>query len=113
MPILAVQVVLGKVDVPTGLNIFTDALLRLLGRVEGIDGAAVVAAGAGEFRKIVSPELLDAVVDAFNSALTNVFWVALATPALAWVVSWAMEWRQISNTKSPTTAAPAEEVSEK
>ncbi|RYO87179.1 hypothetical protein DL766_003983 [Monosporascus sp. MC13-8B] len=132
MPILAVQVVLGKADVPTGLvtimffqmlggalapsvgqNLFTDALLRLLGRVEGIDGAAVVAAGAGEFRKIVPPELLDAVVDAFNSALKNVFWVALATPALAWVVSWAMEWRQIPNSKSPTTEAPAEEVSKK
>ncbi|KAK2025350.1 MFS general substrate transporter [Colletotrichum zoysiae] len=127
MPILAVQVVLSKADVPTGLvtvmffqllggalapsvgqNLFTDALLRLLSRVEGIDSAAVVAAGAGEFRKIVKPELLDAVVDAFNTALKNVFLVALAAPVLAWVVSWAMEWRRIPDTKTPTIAAPAE-----
>lgn len=130
MPILAVQVVLSKADIPTGLvtimffqmlggalapsvgqNLFMDALLQLLRRVEGIDGEAVVAAGAGEFRKIVPLELLDAVVDAFNSALKHVFWVALAAPALAWVVSWAMEWRQIPNTKSPATEVPAEEVS--
>ncbi|KAI3553361.1 MFS transporter [Colletotrichum abscissum] len=132
MPILAVQVVLKKADVPTGLviimffqmlggalapsigqNLFTDALLRRLTRVDGIDAAAVVEVGAGEFRKIVPPQALDAVVEAFNSALKNVFWVALATPALAWLVSWGMEWRQIPDTKRPTTEASAEEVSEK
>lgn len=132
MPILAVQVVLAKADVPTGLvtimffqmlggalapsvgqNLFTDALLRRLSNIEGIDGAAVVAAGAGEFREIVPPELLDAVIDAFNSALKNTFWLALATPAVAWVVSWAMEWRQIPKSNRPTTEAPAEAVSEK
>ncbi|EXF79114.1 MFS transporter [Colletotrichum fioriniae PJ7] len=125
MPILAVQVVLDKTDVPTGLviimffqmlggalapsigqNLFTDTLLRMLNDIEGIDGAAVVAIGAGEFRKIVSSQLLEAVIDAFNSALKKVFWVALATPALAWLVSWAMEWRQIPNTKDRTTGDP-------
>ncbi|KAK2042411.1 MFS general substrate transporter [Colletotrichum somersetense] len=93
MPILAVQVVLSEADVPIGL---------------GIDSAAVVAADAGEFRKILKPELLDAVVDAFNIALNNVFLVALAAPVLAWVVSWAMEWRRIPDTKAPTIAAPVE-----
>jgi MFS family permease len=114
MPILAVQVVLGKADVPTGLvtvmffqclggalapsvgqNLFTDKLLRNLSKVQGIDGAAVVAAGGREFRKNGPPELMDAVVDAFGSALRNMFWVALATPVLAWTASWAMEWRKI------------------
>lgn len=125
MPILAVQVVLDKTDVPTGLviimffqmlggalapsigqNLFTDTLLRILNEIEGIDGAAVVAVGAGEFRKIVPPQLLEAVIDAFNSALKKVFWVVLATPALAWLVSWAMEWRQIPNTKNRTREDP-------
>ncbi|KXH45060.1 MFS transporter [Colletotrichum simmondsii] len=125
MPILAVQVVLDKTDVPTGLviimffqmlggalapsigqNLFTDTLLRMLNAIDGIDGAAVVAVGAGEFRRIVPPELLEVVIDAFNSALKKVFWVALATPALAWLVSWAMEWRQIPNTKERTTEDP-------
>lgn len=132
MPILAVQVVLSRAEIPTGLvtimffqmlggalapsvgqNLFTDTLLRLLGEIKGVDGAAVVAAGAGEFRKVIPHELLDAVVDAFNSALKNVFWVAIATPALAWVMSWAMEWRQIPDSKTATAEAPAEELPEK
>ncbi|KAL2755533.1 hypothetical protein ACRALDRAFT_1064391 [Sodiomyces alcalophilus JCM 7366] len=131
MPILAVQVVLSKADIPTGLvmimffqmlggalapsvgqNIFTDGLLRNLNEMQGIDGAAVVAAGGTEFREIVPPELMNAVVDAFNSALKNVFWVALAAPALAWIVGWAMEWRKLSDAKSATTQTRATEVDE-
>ena len=118
MPILAVQVVLSKSDIPTGLvmvmffqmlggalapsvgqNLFTDALLQNLRKIQGIDGTVVVAAGARGFREIVPPELLNAVVDSFNSALRHVFWVALATPALAWVLSLVMEWRQLNNSK--------------
>lgn len=132
MPILAVQVVLNKPDIPSGLvmimffqmlggalapsvgqNLFTDGLLRNLRTVQGVDGAAVVAAGAGGFREVVPPKLTNAVVNAFNSALRNVFWVALATPTLAWITSWAMEWRQLPDSKKSTTQTPAEEVMEK
>jgi hypothetical protein len=52
-------------------------------------------------------------VDAFNSALRNVFWVALATPALAWITSWAMEWRQLPDSKRQVTRTPAQEDVEK
>ncbi|KAL4755905.1 MDR family MFS transporter [Aspergillus foveolatus] len=132
MPILAVQVVLRKSDIPTGLvmimffqmlggalapsvgqNLFTDGLLQNLSKVHGIDGAAVVAAGASGFRAIVPPALMNDVVDAFNSALRNVFWVALAAPALAWITSWAMEWRQIPDSKRQSTQAPAQEAVKK
>ncbi|KAI1860404.1 uncharacterized protein JN550_011556 [Neoarthrinium moseri] len=132
MPILAVQVVLGKADVPTGLvmvmffqflggalapsvgqNLFNDRLLRKLGEVRGIDGAAVVAAGGREFRKIVPPELMDAVVEAFGSALKNVFWVGLATPALAWIVSWAIEWRKLPDSAGKAVQVPDPQVVEK
>lgn len=132
MPILAVQVVLRKPDIPTGLvmimffqmlggalapsvgqNLFTDGLLQNLSKVQGIDGAAVVAAGASGFRAIVPPALMNAVVDAFNSALRNVFWVALAAPALAWITSWAMEWRQLPDSKRKSTQTPAQEAVKK
>ncbi|KAL0930159.1 MFS transporter [Colletotrichum truncatum] len=132
MPILAVQVVLNKADIPTGLvmimffqmlggalapsvgqNVFTDRLLRNLSGLQGIDAAAVVAAGGTEFRKIVPPELMDAVIRAFNSALKSVFWVALVSPAIAWIVSWAMEWKKIPDSKGATIQAAATEVLEK
>ena len=132
MPILAVQVVLSKANIPTGLimvmffqmlggalapsvgqNLFVDGLLRNLSKVPGIDAAAVVAAGGTEFRKIVPSELLNAVIDAFNASLRSVFWVALATPALAWIVSWAMEWRKLPDSTNRATPAPATQDSEK
>lgn len=114
MPILAVQVVLSKPDIPTALviimffqmlggalapsvgqNLFTDGLLRNLDKVPGVDGAAIVAAGATDFRSLVPAELMDVVVSAFNSALRDVFWFAFAAPALAWGISWLMEWRKL------------------
>ncbi|KAF2280317.1 MFS general substrate transporter [Westerdykella ornata] len=132
MPILAVQVVLNKSDIPTGLvmimffqmlggalapsvgqNLFTDGLVQNLSEVRGIDGAAVVAAGASGFRAIVPPELMNAAVGAFNAALKNVFWVALATPALACITSWAMEWKQLPDTgKDKVDQVPVEESEE-
>ncbi|KAJ5381633.1 uncharacterized protein N7496_004061 [Penicillium cataractarum] len=132
MPILAVQVVLSKPDIPTGLvmimffqmlggalapsvgqNLFTDGLLQNLSKVQGVDSAAVVAAGASGFRAVVPSRLMDAVVDAFNSALRKVFWVALAAPVLAWITSFAMEWRQLPDSKKQSTQPPDEEVAEK
>lgn len=128
MPILATQVVLSKSDIPTGLvmimffqmlggalapsvgqNLFTDGLLQNLSKVREIDSVAVVAAGASGFRLIVPPELMNAVVGAFNAALKNVFWVALATPTLAWITSWAIEWKQLPDTtEDKVDQVPAE-----
>jgi nitrate/nitrite transporter NarK len=126
MPILTVQVVLSKTNVPTGLvmvmffqvlggalapsigqNIFTDKLLRNLREVQGVDGEAVAAAGGRDSRAMVPPQLLGAVINTFNSALRNVFWVAAATPVIAWVVSWVMEWRKLPDSQKEITEAPA------
>lgn len=130
MPILAVQVVLSKADIPTGLvvvmffqmlggalapavgqNLLTDKLLRNLKGLPGVDGAAVVAAGGKGFTEIVPPALMDVVLDAYNSALKNVFWVGLATPAVAWVFSWMMEWRQLPDSDAAPMDAHQEESS--
>lgn len=132
MPILAVQVVLEKKDIPTGLvmvmffqmlggalapsvgqNIFTDHLLKSLEKVQGVDAQAIVDAGVSEFRALVPAELMNAVVNGYNSALKNVFWVAIAAPALAWIVSWAMEWLKLPDTKKKAVQESVEEVAEK
>lgn len=129
IPILAVQVVLDKEDVPTGCviviffeclggalatsiaqNLFTDTLLKNLSEIDGVDGAAVVAAGATGFRPLIHPELLEKVIDAFAAALRNVFLLALASAAVALVVSAAMEWRRLpqDTKKSDSGSEPAE-----
>jgi hypothetical protein len=114
VPLLSVQVVSDKDNVPTacvmvlffqGLggalatsiaqNIFTDSLVKRLHSIEGIDAAAVIRAGARDFRHIVDPNLLGRVVDAFNDASKLVFVLALASAAAAALVSAAMEWRSV------------------
>ena len=114
VPILAVQVVLDKPDVPTGCvmiiffqciggamatsigqNLFINKLLKVLNGVEGIDSAAVVRAGAKDFRELIPPELVDKVTEAFGSALKDAFLLALACPLVALVISLAMEWRKL------------------
>ncbi|PKY00417.1 putative MFS toxin transporter, partial [Aspergillus campestris IBT 28561] len=114
IPILAVQVVLDKENVPTGCvlimffqclggalatsiaqNLFTDKLMKNLRKVKGVDSAAVVAAGAADFRRLVAPERLAKVIDAYTSALKTVFLLALATAAIAFFVGLAIEWRRL------------------
>lgn len=114
IPVLAVQVVLSREDVPTGCvlviffeclgaslgpsiaqNMFTDTILKRLRGIDGVDGAAVVAAGAKDFRQLVSPELLDMVIDAFGAALRNVFLLSLVSAVFAFCISAAMKWRRL------------------
>jgi hypothetical protein len=114
IPIMAVQVVLDSEFVPTGVvmviffqclggalatsigqNLFTDRLIRELRAVDGVDVAAVVKAGAKDFRKLVPVELMNAVAEAFGSATRSVFLLALATAVIAFASSWVMEWRSL------------------
>ncbi|KAI0877454.1 MFS general substrate transporter [Hypoxylon argillaceum] len=84
MPIIAVQTVLDKVDVPTGcvMVIFFQGLGGILAT---IDIAAVIKAGANGFRAVVPTDLL----------ATDVFLVTLATPLIALAISTAFEWRRL------------------
>lgn len=127
IPIMSVQVVLDKADVPIGCvmviffqalggviatsigqNIFTDRLVKELSKVDGVDADAVVTAGAKDFRKVISPHLLNDVIRAFASALKSVFYLAVATAALALIISLAMEWRKLPQDRKdedPTSEA--------
>ncbi|KAF2450925.1 MFS general substrate transporter [Karstenula rhodostoma CBS 690.94] len=127
VPIVAVQVVSSKEDIPTAVvlilffeslggalatsiaqNIFTDSLLEELGNINGVDSAAVVEAGFKDFRRLVPSELLDRVIRAFEDALGNVFWLALASSVAALLISTAMEWRKLlDETKESDTGVEA------
>ncbi|KAI8635300.1 major facilitator superfamily domain-containing protein [Xylariaceae sp. FL1651] len=125
MAIIAVQVVLDKVDVPTGCvmviffqglggilatsigqNLFNDRLLRNLHHIAGLDAAAVVKAGANGFRAVVPADSVGADTQAYNSALKEVFLITLATPIVALVVSTAFEWEALKR------ALPRKQASE-
>ncbi|KAF2024965.1 MFS general substrate transporter [Setomelanomma holmii] len=120
IPLLSVQVVSNTADVPTacvmvlffqglggalatsiGQNLFTDALLERLRSLPDVDAAAVIKAGARNFRQIVRHELLSQVVEAFQYASKTVFILALASAAGAALISTAMEWRSVPDTGNP------------
>ncbi|KAI0808861.1 major facilitator superfamily domain-containing protein [Xylaria sp. FL0064] len=120
MAILAVQVVLDKSDVPTGCvmviffqglggvlatsigqNPFTDKLIKELHQIDGVDSAAVVSAGARNFRSAIPVELIEPVIEAFNFALRNVFLVTLAAPLVSLVINTATERRRLSQDRKP------------
>lgn len=58
------QMLGGALAPSVGQKLFTDGLLQNLSKMQGIDSAVVVVAGANGFRAIFPPELMNAVVDA-------------------------------------------------
>lgn len=116
VPFLAVQNVLSADDIPTGgsliiffqclggalgvsiaQNIFVNTLLQELQHITGIDAATVISAGATEIPYAVPPNLLGAVLDAYNYALTTAFILAIAAGGTAFLLSFGMEWKKFKN----------------
>ena len=68
---------------------------QLTSRIPGVDASTIIDAGATGVRTIVGPDMLPLVLDAYNSAVRNVFIMAIVTGSLAFVVSWGFEWKSI------------------
>ncbi|KAB8203107.1 major facilitator superfamily domain-containing protein [Aspergillus parasiticus] len=111
-PIVAVQGALGSADLPTGTvivmfmqtiggaifmsvgqNVFQNQLMRNLAtQAPSVDAAKVLQAGATMLRKTVSSDLLPAALGAYNSAITEAFYVAVAMAVLALPGALVMQW---------------------
>jgi hypothetical protein len=121
-PILIAQTVLEGPDIPTGTalttiskllggtifvsvgeNVFATELLKnLLMRAPELNAQTILDAGATELRNAVSPELVDAVISAYNYALSRTFLVTAMLSALSIIGALGVEWRPI---RTPQTAA--------
>lgn len=111
-PIVAVQGSLAPADLPTGTvivmfmqtiggaifmsvgqNVFQNQLMRNLAtQAPSVDAARVLQAGATMLRKTVSSDLLPAALRAYNSAITEAFYVAVAMAVLALPGALVMQW---------------------
>ncbi|PIG69201.1 MFS toxin efflux pump [Aspergillus arachidicola] len=111
-PIVAVQGALAPADLPTGTvivmfmqtiggaifmsvgqNVFQNQLMRNLAtQAPSVDAAKVLQAGATMLRKTVSSDLLPAALRAYNSAITEAFYVAVAMAVLALPGALVMQW---------------------
>lgn len=64
-----------------------------------IDAPAIVAAGATGIRKVIPLQYLGLVLQAYNKALRQTFYLALAMSCASVVGAFAIEWRRIHRTE--------------
>lgn len=126
--LIAAQTVLHLDDIPTGTsiimfaqtfggalfigvaqNVFTNRLLsNLLENVPTLDPALVLSTGATSLKGTITksaPDLLPAVLTAYNSALVQTYYVSVAMAALAIFGVVAIEWKSVKGKKIETMAA--------
>lgn len=124
-PLMAAQVVLTMDDIPTGTTamIFFQSLggalfisaaqtivnQRLIVNLKeiiptGISLDTLMRVGVHNMKDLVPPALMPKVLDAFNDALTHVFYIPLALACISIVGSLAMEWRSVKGVKLEMTA---------
>ena len=60
--------------------------------VPGIDIRALLAAGTIGIDQVASPEQLPGVIQSYNVALTDVFYLAAAASAVAFLVALGLPW---------------------
>ena len=74
-------------------------------KIPGIDPSDIISAGATGIRNIVSSQMLPLVLDAYNSAIRDVFIMAIVTGGLAFLVSFGFEWKSIKGKNLAVGAA--------
>lgn len=117
--LIAVQTVLPKQDIPTGIaivmfsqilggalfisvaqNIFTNRLLsNLQAAIPDLDPSVVLATGATQLKTVIGNEYLSRVLTAYNDALTQCFYVGVAMACLSAVGALAVEWKSVKGKK--------------
>lgn len=119
--ILAAQTVLPPPDVPIGMaimffgqqlggaiflavgeTIFNNLLasgLRGLSELSSSEAELISAAGASDFRSMVSSSVLPAVLAVYNRAITNTWYISLALSCVSLIPALSMEWRNIKSKK--------------
>lgn len=90
----------GAISISIAQNIFVNSLKREIPRyAPGLDPMKVIRAGATYVKYVVPARLLRGVLVAYTKAITTAFIVAIATAAMAFVVSWGMEMKSLKGKK--------------
>jgi hypothetical protein len=117
---MAAQTCLERIDVPTGVSlmilgqelggaVFVSVGQNILStrfisglvaaKIPGLDPGIVVNAGATNIRDMVKPEHLNAVLKAYNHAITTIFDVATGPSCVLVVGALFMEWKNVKKDK--------------
>ncbi|KAI4128159.1 MAG: hypothetical protein LQ338_002861 [Usnochroma carphineum] len=104
--IIFVQTLGGALFISVAQNIFTNRLINnLITDVPTVNAGIVSHTGATNLRKAVDPASIGGVLTAYNSAITQTFYVSVAMAALSIFGSVLIEWRSVKGKKMETVAA--------
>lgn len=92
----------GAIFVSVGQTILSTVLVDKLSGLPGLDPKIIVNTGATELHRVVPSQYFGKVVDAYNYAVTRIFYCALGLALAQLVAGLCVEWRSI---KKPKTAA--------
>ncbi|EWC48826.1 hypothetical protein DRE_00131 [Drechslerella stenobrocha 248] len=131
-PAVAAQTVLKREDIPIGTSMvmftqtlggaifiavaqsnFANKLVQGISQISGngFNADLVIHTGATDINRVVSPEFLPQVHEAYNSAIMNVFYVAVGVSAASIIGSLTIEWvstrREVEQDKKQKAAGEA------
>lgn len=124
-PLIAVQTTLATADVPiataivmfsqtlggalfisVGQNVFTNQLIKhLKAVVPELDTSLVLRTGATELKNAIPERFLPGVLSAYNLALTQTFYVSVATASMSIIGALFIEWKSMKGKKVVMHAA--------
>ena len=98
--VLFAQTLGGAIFVSVGQNVFQNQLIRNLAQyAPDEDAAKLVSVGATMLRTVVSGDSLHHVLVAYNAAITQTFYVAVAMGALSLIGPIFVEWLSVKGKK--------------
>ncbi|RGP65006.1 aflatoxin efflux pump aflt [Fusarium longipes] len=129
---LAIQATLPKEEVPTGLSItffcqqlggaifvsvgqtvLNGRLVKRLSDIPGLDSKTLVETGATELKKMVPSQFVSQVTDAYNYAITRIFYIGVALALGQLICALCVEWRSIKPKKAESSPETGDALQEK
>lgn len=89
----------GAVFLSVGQSALNNTLAASLSDLPGFNAKALASQGATEVRRLVQPEYLRQVLQAYNDSVVKVFYIAVAAACFSVFGSAAMEWRSVKKGK--------------
>ncbi|KAF4447906.1 putative aflatoxin efflux pump AFLT [Fusarium austroafricanum] len=95
----------GAIFVSVGQSILNGRLAERLSGIPGLDPKTIIDTGATDLKNVVPSQYMPKVKDAYNYAITRIFFAALALALAQLVCALCVEWRSIKPKTESTSEA--------
>lgn len=96
----------GALFVSVGQNVFNNRLIdQIVANVQGVDPSIILYVGATSLKEAIPPQFLQGIQEAYNTALTETFYIAVAMVCLGGIGAVFVEWKSVKGMKPGVAAA--------